>query len=161
MSSTMSPGTPERGSNRQREWGGGVDAETQQGRNRLADAVIVTVAMLVAVISAQPSVDSSNDGSRLAAVEALVDHHSLAIDESVFVDGTIDKIKVGGHFYSDKPYTLSLYLAGWYWLLQQATGLEAREQVARFCRWLTLLSSGLAYVAAVWSVYRMGRTLGL
>ena len=153
--------------------------EKQLG-NRLADAAVLAAAVLVAVVSARPYADSSNDGSRLAAVEALVDQHTLAIDESIFVkvppdgprsrqpypfhpleEGTIDKIKVGEHFYSDKPYTLSLYLAGWYALLQKTTGLSARDRADLFCWWMTLLSSGAAYVAAVWCVYRMGRTVGL
>jgi hypothetical protein len=146
---------------------------------------VLAAAALVAVLSAQPYADSSNDGSRLAIVEALVDHHTLAIDDSVFVrvpspdvplrqrpyfvphhhelirDGTIDKIKVGDHFYSDKPYTPSLYLAGWYQLLQWTTGLKVRQRANLFCYWMTLLSSGIAYVVAVWCVYRLGRTVGL
>src|SRR5437016_9695547 len=96
--------------------GGAVEAEARRGSSRLADAAVLTVAVLVAVLSARPYADSANDGSRLAAVESLVDHHALAIDESVFVKvpppdaprrrqpypfvdlehGTIDKIKVGG-----------------------------------------------------------------
>src|SRR5262249_29740471 len=74
--------------------------------------------------------------------------------------GTPDKIKVGAHFYSDKPYTLSLYLAGWYGLLRSA-GVDVRERVDRFCWWMALLSSGVASVVAVWCIYRMGRTVGL
>src|SRR5687768_5045418 len=80
-----------------------------------------------------PYADSANAGSRLAVVDAVVDHGTLAIDASVFVavppadappeqqpyvipryedleDGTLDRIRVGGRFYSDKPYTPSLYL---------------------------------------------------
>jgi hypothetical protein len=151
--------------------------------SRAAGAAVLALAALVAALSAQPYADSANDGSRLAAVEALVDHGTLAIDESVFVklpppdapahrqpypfvrdelpDGTVDRIKVGEHFYSDKPYTPSLYLAGWYRLLQGATGLRASERVDRFCYWMALLSSGVAYVAAVWCVYRLAGTVGL
>ncbi len=162
-------------------FGAAVDGEARRDGNHLTDAGVLAVALLVAVLSARPYADSANDGSRLAAVESLVDHHTLAIDESVFVkvpppnaprrrqpypfvnleNGTIDKLKVGDHFYSDKPYTLSLYLAGWYWVLQQTIGLEPRERVDLFCWWMTLLSSGVAYVVAVWCVYRMGRTVGL
>ncbi len=143
------------------------------------------MAVVIAALSARPYADSANDGSRLAIVESLVDHHTLAIDDSIFVrvpppaapprqqpyfvahheellrDGTIDKIKVGDHFYSDKPYTPSLYLAGWYQLLQWTTGLKAKERADLFCYWMTLLSSGVAYVVAVWCVYRLGRTVGL
>jgi hypothetical protein len=138
-----------------------VDGEGRRQGNRLADAAVLTAAVLVAVVSARPYADSANDASRLAAVDALVEHQTLAIDESVFVGGTVDKIKVGDHFYSDKPYMLSLYLAGWYGLLQRVTGLDARKDVDLFCWWMTLLSSGVAYVASVWCVYRMARTVGL
>ena len=154
-------------------------------RTRLADGAVLTAAVVVAALSARPYADSANDGSRLAIVESLVDRHTLAIDDSIFVrvpsadappqqqpyfvahhdallrDGTIDKIKVGDHFYSDKPYTPSLYLAGWYQLLQWTTGLKATARADLFCYWMTLLSSGVAYVVAVWSVYRLGRTVGL
>src|SRR5205085_1542791 len=80
-------------------------------------------AALLAVVSARWAAASYNDGSRLAAVECLVDHHTLSIDDSVYVrpprsgpgphpyradfefveDGTLDKVRVGGHYYSDKP----------------------------------------------------------
>ena len=151
--------------------------------SRLADVAVLAAAVLVAAVSARPYADSSNDGSRLAIVEALVDHHTLAIDDTIFVrvpppdappgqqpycvahhdellrDGTIDKIKVDGHFYSDKPYTPSLYLAACYQLLQWTTGLKASERPDLFCYWMTLLSSGVAYVVAVWCVSRMGRLM--
>ncbi len=151
-------------------------------RAKAAGAAVLLLAAAVAVASARPHADSANDGSRLAAVEALVDHHTLAIDESVFVrppaggprerqpyppgrddlrDGTVDRIKVGDHFYSDKPYTPSLYLAGWYRLLQWATGLRARDRADLFCWWMTLLSSGVAYVVAVGCVYHLAGTVGL
>lgn len=152
--------------------------------SRLADGAVLAAAVLIAILSAQPYADSSNDGSRLAAVEGLVDTHTLAIDESIFVrvpprtapphqqpyapyhkhlidQGTADKIKVGDHFYSDKPYTPSLYLAGCYTLLQWTTGLKARDRADLFCTWMTLLSSGVAYVVAVWCVYQCGGTVGL
>ena len=37
------------------------------------------------VLSARPYAGSWNDGSRLAAVESLVDYHTWAIDDSIFV----------------------------------------------------------------------------
>jgi hypothetical protein len=48
-------------------------------------AVVIGAAVLVALVSARPYANSSNDGSRLATVEALVDFHTLAIDDSLFV----------------------------------------------------------------------------
>ncbi len=40
---------------------------------------------LVAAASARPYAGSWNDGSRLAAVESLIDYRNFAIDQSVFV----------------------------------------------------------------------------
>ena len=75
--------------------------------------------------------------------------------------GTGDKMKVGDHFYSDKPPVPSLFLAGWYYVLKWTTGLNARERPDLFCYWMTVASSGLAYVVAVWAIYRLGLVLQL
>jgi hypothetical protein len=46
----------------------------------------------------------------MALTQSLVEHHSLAIDESVFVKGG-DKVFINGHFYSDKPALPSMLAA--------------------------------------------------
>ena len=124
-----------------------------------------------------------NDGSRLATVESLVDHQTWAIDDSVFVrpsavapgapapyppsdynlmhGGTLDKLRINGHYYSDKSPTPSLWLAAVYAVFRFVTGWTAATHADAFCYVLTLASSGLAYVVAVWSVWRLGRPLGL
>lgn len=122
-----------------------------------------------------------NDGSRLATVECLVDYHTLAIDESVYVRvprikpdsdepfpydlqypdtwlfGTKDKIYVRGHFYSHKPPVPAMLLAPWYFVWQRLTGLTARSRCDEFCYWMTVGSSGLAYVIAVVCIHELGR----
>jgi hypothetical protein len=140
----------------------------------------VAAAVHHAAVTARPYAGGWNDGSRLATVEALVDHHTLAIDDSVFVrvppagepspyppdnpfvrDGTLDKLYVGGHYYSDKSPVPALLLAGVYEAWQAATGLTARERPDLFCLVMTLASSGLAYVVAVWCVYQTAGAVGL
>jgi 4-amino-4-deoxy-L-arabinose transferase-like glycosyltransferase len=64
---------------------------------------------------------SSNDASRLAAIESLVHRGAWAIDGSSFA--TVDKIKVGGHFYSDKPPLMAWLGAGVYAVLHHGFGL--------------------------------------
>jgi hypothetical protein len=151
---------------------------------RLLTGMVVLTATFIAVLSARPWAESFNDGSRLAVVESLVDYHTLAIDRSIFVDtprldsprrqlpyppeldqlsidGTMDRVRVNGHFYSDKPPTQSLLMAGVYQVLQWTFGLRARDRADLFCYLMTLTSSGLAYVVAVVCTYRLGRTLGL
>src|SRR5258707_9145920 len=136
--------------------------------------------MLIAVLSARDYAGAWNDGSRLATVECLVDYHTLAIDRSTFVEpaspdrlspyspddevlqkGTADKLLIDGQFYSDKSPVPAVFLAAAYQSLQWLTGLTARAQPSRFCYAMTLASSGLAYVLAVWCIYLLGPPLRL
>ena len=151
----------------------------------MAGYAVLIAAVAVAVVSARDQAGGWNDGSRLATVECLVDHHTLAIDESVFVRvpriepdrdepfpypmeypetwifGTRDKIRVDGHYYSHKSPLPAVLLAGWYAVWRQMTGLTARGRCDEFCYWMTLGSSGVAYVAAVVCVFYLGRLLRL
>src|SRR5207244_7533603 len=124
-----------------------------------------------------------NDGSRLATVECLVDYHTLAIERSIFVQvppcddpaapspyaddeslrlhGTGDKLFIKGHYYSDKSPVPALWMAGVYQVWQCCTGLTARQRPEAFCFWVTLCSSGLAYVVAVSCIYQLGGSLRL
>ncbi len=151
--------------------------------DRRLEIILVVLAIVVAAVSAEPFSGCPNDGSRLATVEALVDHGTLAIDRSIFVVppppdappekhgyregselrtiGTVDKVIVRGHYYSDKPPVPGLLLAGWYKILQVTIGLHVTERADIFCYLMTLGSSGLAFVVAVWASYRLGRALDL
>src|SRR6185295_3499159 len=94
-------------------------------REARALLLVVALAGIVAFISARPYAGSWNDGSRLATVECLVDRHTLVIDDSLFVkvgtstpyrgegvdNGTLDKLHINGHFYSDKSPVPALLLA--------------------------------------------------
>jgi hypothetical protein len=156
----------------------------RDGKVGAPTCLVVAAAAAVAIVSARDYAGGWNDGSRLATVESLVDYHTLAIDRSIFVvvpprdrpgapvpyradepnlllHGTQDKLFIRGHFYSDKSPVPALWMAGVYQALQWGTGLKARERPDRFCYWMTLLSSGLAYVIAVWCMFRLGRPLRL
>jgi hypothetical protein len=52
-------------------------------------------------------------------------------------------------------------MAAVYQLWQWTTGITAREHPDTFCFGMTLISSGLAYVLAVWCIFRIGGLLGL
>ncbi len=120
----------------------------------------------------------------MATVETLIDQRTWRIDDSIFVrvpqgqhagtplpydptvpvlleHGTLDKLFIRGHFYSDKSPVPALLMAGEYQLWKWATGWTARAHPDRFCTAMTLASSGLAYVLAVLCVYRLGRPLRL
>jgi hypothetical protein len=139
---------------------------------------VVSIAAVVAVVSARPYAGGWNDGSRLATVECLVDHRTWVIDDSIFVRpsaqagvyraddpmvvyGTLDKLFIGGHFYSDKSPVPAVFMAGEYAVLKKLTGWTAATRSGRFCWWMCLLTSGLAYVWAVASIDRLGRALQL
>jgi MFS family permease len=147
------------------------------GRNELI--AVLLLSLVLALVSARPYAGGWNDGSRLAAVECLVDYGTLAIDRSIFVDparvtgtvagpypphdrslmagGTLDKVLVAGHYYSDKPMLPAVLMAAGYQLLQWTAGLEARTRPDRFVYAMTLMSSGLAYVVAVLSIHLLAR----
>ena len=147
-------------------------------------ALVLAICLAVAAFSAQPYTGSWNDGSRLATVECLVDYHTLAIDRSIFVHvpppedsgtsspypldepdlllhGTGDKLWIHGHYYSDKSPVPALLLAGVYQGWQWCTGATARQRPDSFCYWMTLASSGLCYVIAVYCIFQLGGPLGL
>jgi hypothetical protein len=126
----------------------------------IAGIAVLVGATLLALVSARGHAGSWNDRSRLATVECLIDCHTLAIDDSSFAD-TFDKIKVGEHFYSDKSPLPALPMAAVYQVWQWATGGTTREQPRAFCLIMTWLFSGVPYVVAVWSVFQLGRPLGV
>ena len=51
---------------------------------RVHTSVLTLGAWVLGAAGALPYAGGWNDGSRLAAVEAIADHHTLAIDDSVF-----------------------------------------------------------------------------
>jgi hypothetical protein len=148
---------------------------------RTGAAALAILATLVAIVGARPYAGSWNDGSRLATAESLVDYGQWSIDRSVFVEpwarppgapspypahrptleegGTLDRVQIGGRFYSDKTPVPNLMLAGEYAALQMITGVTAREAAPRVCYWLTIGTSGLAYLAAVIGVLRFARRI--
>ncbi|WP_020469030.1 hypothetical protein [Zavarzinella formosa] len=145
--------------------------------------LIFIVPMVLALVSAKPYAGSWNDGSRLAAIESLGDRGTFAIDESVFVRvpeelidqgtppfnptdplllryGTLDKLFIAGHFYSDKPPVVSILLAGEYRLWRLAGGPSFAERPDIVVYWMTVFTSGLAYAVAVWCWAILARLRG-
>jgi len=162
----------------------GWDRWMQAGKGSGVAILVVSAAIAIAMVSARDYAGGWNDGSRLATVESLVDRHTLIIDQSIFVrvpprphpaaprpypddepdlllHGTRDKLLIRGHFYSDKSPVPAVLMAALYQVLQWGTGLKASQQANRFTYWMTLGSSGLAYVVAVWCVFQAGGVLGL
>ncbi len=125
-------------------------------RPRWLGLAILLAAVLLAGVSARNRTGTCYDASRLATVEAVVDHHTFSIDASIFLkEASWDRMYIAGHFYSDKSPVPALLMAMLYQLLQWSVGLLAREQMSTFIWCMTLGSSSVAYVAAVYCVYRM------
>ncbi len=145
---------------------------------------VLGAAIIIAMVSARNYAGSWYDGSRLATVESLVDYGTLAIDRSIFVQvpsggdptvpgpyarddpgpfphGTGDKLFIRGRFYSDKSPVPAMLMAAFYQALQWGTGLKAREHPDRFIYWMTVGSSGVSYVVAVWCIFQAGQVLGV
>jgi len=157
--------------------------KTSLGNYRF-NPILLLVAGLVSVISAMPYAGSWFDGSRLAAVECLVDYHTWQIDQSIFLgtasrhaapadypygpndtqynlEGTKDKVFINGHFYSEKTPVVSLGMAAVYQVLQWTTGLKAAAHPRIFCYVMTLLCNGSVYVFAIACLDLMIASLGL
>ena len=135
------------------------------------------------LVSIRPYAGGWNDSSRLAAIESLGEHGSFIIDDSIFVrvppelverglspvdpaqpllveHGTMDKLFINGHFYSDKPPLVSVLLGGVYRLWLTAGGPRFAERPDVTIRMMTLLTSGLAYMVAIWCWYRLALLRG-
>jgi hypothetical protein len=76
-------------------------------------------------------VNSWNDASRLATVEALVHQGTWAIENTVFFSRTADYILWNGHFYSDKPPVLPFLTASLYTVLHK--GLQISFDASARC----------------------------
>jgi len=113
-----------------------------------------------------------NDGSRLATAESLIERGTLAIDDSVFVRpppdlaergllpadphpiyslarGTLDKLFINGHYYSDKPMIPAVMNAAAYRVLMLIGLPRPDDRPDIFTRMSTILMSGLGYAIAV------------
>jgi hypothetical protein len=129
--------------------------------------IVIVLAAAIAWLKCRDLPGSWNDSSRLATVEAIVDRQTFIIDDSIFVNpparsrlpGTMDKLFIRGHFYSDKSPVPAILMAGEYWLWQHITSKTAVSDTRGFCRFLTLASSGIAYVVAVWCIFALGGAL--
>ena len=145
--------------------------------------LLVAVATLIAVLGAKSHAGGWNDGSRLASVEMLGERGSFVIDDSIFLKvpaleagrpspypvdrldlrtlGTLDKLLIDGHFYSDKSPVLTVLMAVPHRLGLLAGGPTATQSPDWFCYVQTVLSSGLAFVVTVACIWRLGIAIGL
>lgn len=121
--------------------------------------LMLCLPMLRPLLRPDPSGWSAHEQLTAATVQALVEHHTLAIDQSVFRDNPA-AVHRDGHIYSPHSPMLPLLLAPWYWLLMR-NGMTYGDDLIFAQYLLTLI--GAAVPAAICSglVYRLGRTFEL
>lgn len=73
-------------------------------------------------------INSWNEYSRLAAVEALVERGTWMIDDTALGRLTGDRVLLNGHFYSDKPPVFTFVASGVYAVLHRSVGLAFDPQ---------------------------------
>ncbi len=94
---------------------------TQKQRYMIIGSVVILLLLGLFLVKNWPT-HSGNETSRLATIQSLVERGTFAIEESSFP--TVDAAMRNGHFYSDKPYLLSVFQAGIYWGLYHIAGLK-------------------------------------
>lgn len=133
-----------------------------QSERHLLGAVVALLMTLSAVMVLWNLQDASrhnaNTASRFATVESLVDFGTYSINRSQYVH-TIDKMKVDDDFISSKPPTLPTYAAGWYWVLQKATGLKISQDEGPVVWFVSLCTGWAAHLLFLIYLYRLARLL--
>jgi hypothetical protein len=116
-----------------------------------ATAVVFLLALgLYAATTHRRVFIAGNDASRWAAIESIVDYGSASVERSRFA-ANIDRVRIDGRDYSNKPPLLSLAGAAVYAGLQALTGWRlAGPGAASVLFWVTLVLVGVpsAWLAA-------------
>jgi len=120
---------------------------------------IFCVAFVLCAALTKNHVTSWNDGSRIAAVDALTANRTFAIDGSPYVAHLGDKILYRGKHYSDKPPLLTLMATG-VTLAVAPLGITLRQTPARAIYLMTLFTVGLWFAIGCVYAYAFQRLLG-
>ena len=111
---------------------------------------------------------SSNELSRLAAVQSMAESHTQVINDSQFFQVLRSRdrsrppetVKINRNFYSDKPPVMAAMLS-WAYALMMHCGLTFQNNPALVTYLLTLLGATLPVAGAAGLIYRMGRLFDL
>jgi hypothetical protein len=91
---------------------------------------------------------AGNDASRFAQIESLVDYGEPFIDHSRY-NWTVDKIRIEGHDYSNKPPLLALIGAAFYLILKSVFGWTFANNEAMVVRSLIFI---LVCIPSAWLI---------
>ena len=109
--------------------------------------LLLLYGLLLTVPTALVQRQSSHWTSRLATVESLVARGTFAIDGSTYSD-TVDKVKIGSHFYSHQPPAHAVLTAVLYFPLYHL-GLHFSDKRNAAVGILTLATNGLSTMLAL------------
>jgi hypothetical protein len=109
--------------------------------NNEGSLTVIGVFIALLALSTKLGPYSWNDASRLATIQALVEHHTFSIDVTAF-NWTADKYLYQGHFYSDKPPILAIYGAVFYFLIHHILKLSFYSQDKLTSYLVTLFTIG-------------------
>ena len=104
--------------------------------------------------------ESWNDQARIATVESLVEHKTLAIDRTKWGVWTGDHAFLRDHFYATKPPLLSVMGAISYWILREVVQVTTGQKLTYIKNedliypWVTLTTSVLAFALLLVYFYR-------
>lgn len=116
--------------------------------------LLILVTLILIIFTSSGNKNSANDGSRVATIESLVKRHTWDINNSIYGQKTIDKVIYNNHFYSDKPFALSLLGAGVYYILHYFVGLDFYSTgKANAYYWVTLIIMGGSQLLLTWYFY--------
>lgn len=87
----------------------------------IAAALIAEFVLLAAVVQNDVTL-SGNESSRFTTIHAVVENGTFEIDDSLFP--TVDRVRIDGRFYANKPLLFSVFLSGLYAPLHWIGGLS-------------------------------------
>jgi hypothetical protein len=122
--------------------------------------LLIALPLLRPLRHPDPQAISDDELARLATVQAIVEDRTLAIDDTTFGDATTAKVERAGRSYANQPPTLSVLLAGPYWLLHHF-GHSFATNPNWVMYFLTIVGTTLPVAFAGGLLYRMGRLFEL
>src|SRR5688500_6364679 len=123
--------------------------------------LLVSLLLLRPLRHPDPRNISDEELARLATVEAIVEHGTLAVEETSFSSTAKKVVYADGHWYSDQPPVMAALLSGSYWVMNRGLGLDFHDDGHWVAYLLTIIGVTLPVAAAAGLTYRMGRLFEL
>jgi len=121
--------------------------------------LLIAVPLLRPLRHPDPRGICDDEQSRLATVQAIVEHRTLAIDSTVF-STTRQRVEVAGRHFSDQPPVMAVLLSGPYWLMYHG-GITFEHNPLWVMFLLTMVGVTLPVALAAGLIYKMGRLFEL